>query len=1006
MAALTYNILLTLTVLCLQHILCQTTDLQYTIEEEKPAGVFVGNVANDANLDDKYGFEVLEELRYSFLQGQGPNKEISEILSIEEDTGIIRTATWVDREALCQQRQECSVKLDVAVTPSAYFEIITVQVEIRDINDHAPKFPSSQIMREISELARPGDRIDLPIAADEDSAEFGIDTYQLQSPSDQFDLDVMDLGSGVTSVQLVLKEALDRELVDFYQLRVLALDKGTSTINTGSVLVNITVVDGNDHRPYFQNATYSVSVPENFPVNRSIIRVQAFDADIGSNGLITYSFAPGTDSQITQAFGINSQNGQIYLKGKLDYENQVSYNLVIAARDGGENSQPALTTVIVKVQDLNDNSPQIAVNALTASGNAQISETSKVGTFVAHVSVVDIDAGINGDFSCKLDNNKFRLEKLQQTQYKIVTADVFNREEQSSYSVTVTCQDFGDPPNLSTEAITVSVLDENDHAPEFGSTGNLHAEIKENNHVNAFIIKINATDLDEGPNADITFSLHGSQAEYFTIHPKLGTVRAAYVFDYESIQRFEFQVMAQDNGVPPQSAVITLKVTVLDANDESPRFSQSAYEFQVVENQPIGMEIGIVQATDADSEPFNKIEYSIVPGKASQVFAIDTNSGHLRTRIHLDREQYSIYHMTILATNTGSSPPLSGTTEAVVTVKDENDNAPTIDFPNQQNKTVVISNLVPVGYKVGYIRAHDVDDDKNSKLMFSISGGNEGNSFLIDSQTGLITTNAKFDRMKYKSYDILISVGDHGFPQRLAVASLNITVDDSVPFEGPLENESLIGSGNLTIVLAVAIPSAIVVVVLLVAIVITILQIQRRRQGQSKWRLQMLKLWKEDGGANKESSSDDVIDSSSAATGGIAGSEIPIVTTDHTLQQQQHHQASHPNKQVSFNLKKSNRASHENEAFVSDSTTPAGQKTNPEVSCYILSDTSQYCFLNLSAQSEACHVLRATLRYATVFLMTPKRQNCALSYITRSETSHTFMSHLVRLTQIRYTSVL
>ena len=281
--------------------------------------------------------------------------------------------------------------------------------------------------------------------------------------------------------------------------------------------------------------------------------------------------------------------------------------------------------------------------------------------------------------------------------------------------------------------------------------------------------------------------------------------------------------------------------------------------------------------------------------------------------------------------------------------------------------------------------------------MFSISGGNEGNSFLIDSQTGLITTNAKFDRMKYKSYDILISVGDHGFPQRLAVASLNITVDDSVPFEGSLENESLIGSDNLTIVLAVAIPSAIVVVVLLVAIVITILQIQRRRQGQSKWRLQMLKLWKEDGGANKESSTDDVIDASSAATGGIAGSEIPIVTTDHTLQQQQQH-ASHPNKQVSFNLKKSNRASHENEAFVSDSTTPAGPKTNPEVSDYISPDTSQYCFLNLSAQSEACHVLRATLRYVTTFLMTPKHQNCALSYITRSGTSHTFMSHLVRLT--------
>ena len=993
-----YHILLTLTVLCLHHTLCQATDLQYTIEEEKPAGVFVGNVANDANLSDKYGFEVLAKLRYSFLQGQSPDKEISEILSIEEDSGIIRTATWVDREALCQQRQECSVKVDVAVTPAAYFEIITVQVEIRDVNDHAPKFPSSQISREISEMARAGDRIDLPIATDDDSAEFGINSYQLSSPSEKFELDVTDHGNGVTTVQLVLKEALDREHVDFYQVTVQALDKGTSTVNTGTLLVNITVVDGNDHHPYFQNATYSVSVQENFPVNRSIIQVQAFDADIGNNGLITYSFAPGTDSQITQVFDINSQNGRIYLKGKLDYEKQVSYNLVIAARDGGENSQPALTTVIVNVQDLNDNSPQIAVNALTASGNAQVSEASKVAAFVAHVSVVDNDAGINGDFSCTLDNNKFRLEKLQQTQYKIVTNDEFDRETQATYSVTVTCQDFGDPPNLSAETITVSILDENDHAPEFGSKGNLKANIRENNHVNALVIKINATDLDEGPNADITFKLQGSQAEYFSIHPKLGTVRAAYVFDYEAIQRFEFQVVAEDKGTPSKSSVVTLEVTVLDTNDESPRFPQPTYQFEVVENQPIGMEIGIVQATDADSEPYNKIEYSIVPSHASQVFAIDTNSGHLRTRIHLDREQYSRYHMTILATNMGASPPLSGTAEVVVKVIDENDNAPVIDFPNQQNKTVIISNNVPVGYEVGFIKAHDIDSDKNSKLMFSISGGNEGNSFLIDSQTGLIRTNAKFDKINHKSYDILISVGDHGFPQRLAVATLNITIDQAVPYDGRQDSESLIGNSNLTIVLAVAISSAVIVVVLIVAIVITKLKMQRRRQGQSKWRLQMLKLWKEDSGANKESSTDDAINSADAAAGGIAGNEIPIVTTDHTMQQQQQ-QASYQNnnKQVSFNLKKSNHTVHENKAYVSDSAAPVvGQKAHPEVSDYITPSVTCHSivFFYLSSLSLMCHMSKATLHYVTTLIIAPNHYYRTLSYITRSGTVTPFLCHI------------
>ena len=229
--------------------------------------------------------------------------------------------------------------------------------------------------------------------------------------------------------------------------------------------------------------------------------------------------------------------------------------------------------------------------------------------------------------------------------------------------------------------------------------------------------------------------------------------------------------------------------------------------------------------------------------------------------------------------------------------------------------------------------------------------------------------------MKYKSYDILISVGDHGFPQRLAVASLNITVDEAVPYDGTRDDESLIGNGNLTIVLAVAIPSAIVVVVLLVAIVITILQIQRRRQGQSKWRLQMLKLWKEDGGANKESSTDDVINPSNSAAGGIAGNEIPIVTTDRTLQQQQQQQqASYSNKQVSFNLKKKpSHSSHENDAFVSDSAPPAGQKVNPEVSHCIVSCLTRLRIVVLICQHNlrACHASPTTLRYATTFLMTP-----------------------------------
>ena len=106
----------------------------------------------------------------------------------------------------------------------------------------------------------------------------------------------------------------------------------------------------------------------------------------------------------------------------------------------------AHATVIVRVMDVNDSPPQISINTLTETGEAEISESSKIKTFVAHVSVGDLDSGANGEVKCSLDSDKFKLEKMYKSQYKIVTAAEFDREVRDSYSIQLECEDGGEMP--------------------------------------------------------------------------------------------------------------------------------------------------------------------------------------------------------------------------------------------------------------------------------------------------------------------------------------------------------------------------------------------------------------------------------------------------------------------------------------------------------------------------------------------------------------------------------
>jgi len=207
--------------------------LEYTIHEEVQVETFVGNVATDAGFDRKYPPDTFGQLRYGFLTLPSAGDLI--YFSIDKRTGVIRTATVIDREAACTDSRllatsgrdnRCSIKFDVAVRPIEYFRIVRVRVEITDINDNTPTFSPDFLALEISESVQPGTEFALPPAEDADGPNFRVAHYDLRqvlpppavsSTGEPFSLSVRGRPGGNFQLRLVVRSLLDREAVDVYR---------------------------------------------------------------------------------------------------------------------------------------------------------------------------------------------------------------------------------------------------------------------------------------------------------------------------------------------------------------------------------------------------------------------------------------------------------------------------------------------------------------------------------------------------------------------------------------------------------------------------------------------------------------------------------------------------------------------------------------------------------------------------------------------------------------------
>ncbi|XP_026185838.1 protocadherin gamma-A11-like isoform X8 [Mastacembelus armatus] len=614
------QVLLFFSVISLCSVLGQVS---YSIPEEMPKGSLVGNMAKDFGLDVK-------RLKSGKARIFTPDSD--EYIELNNERGVLLIKNRIDREALCGQTTPCALHFQIILENP--MEFYSVTIEITDVNDNPPSFDKSDVKFKISESAVRGAKFILDRAVDHDVGSNGLQTYKLE-PTDNFILKLQDQADGTKNVEMVLEKPLDREKHEHLSLVLTAVDGGEPQM-TGTMQILITVLDVNDNAPVFTQSVYKASIQENAVVGSAVVKVTATDADHGSNGRITYSISNILD-HARGLFEVNDENGEIRLKGNVDYEKARTFQLNVRASDDGGLVDSC--KVIIDVMDMNDNKPDIHI----MSKSNVITEDATPGTVVTMINIQDADSGENGQVQCSINNNiPLVLKSTTNNFYSLVTDSELDRETASEYNITVTCSDEGVPSLSSSVTLTLQISDVNDNAPVF-ERSSYEAYIVENNTPGLSIFTVKARDADWKQNARVSYILEDSSvngvpvSSYVSVSADSGVIHAVRSLDYEQIKDFQFRVKAQDGGSPPLSSNVTVKILVQDQNDNPP---QVLYPVQtggsvVAEMVPRSADVGYlvtkVVAVDVDSGQNAWLSYKLQKATDRALFEVGLQNGEIRT---------------------------------------------------------------------------------------------------------------------------------------------------------------------------------------------------------------------------------------------------------------------------------------------------------------------------------------------------------------------------------------
>ncbi|KAL2094503.1 hypothetical protein ACEWY4_009222 [Coilia grayii] len=505
-------------------------------------------------------------------------------------------------------------------------------------------------------------------------------------------------------------------------------------------------------------------------------------------------------------FQLNVKTGELVTDDRIDRDEICGRNTKCSLEIEVVAQNPhSLYRIRVNVLDVNDNSPTFPVTSLSLN----ITEFANPGERFNLPTAEDSDTGSNSLKSYRLNpNDYFSLDTQSDGQQglsaELVLQKALDREKQAVINLVLTAIDGAKPPKSGSLSIKIDVLDINDNYPVFSKTL-YKVQVPENVAVGTNIVSVTATDADTGDNSEIQFSFvgHGNSKMYdlFFINTDSGEISMHGSLDFEENPAIELRVQATDKGSPPRTTQCKVLVEVIDVNDNAPEITVTPLLQMVKEDTKPGTAVALVKVSDKDGGKNGEIK-SIIKDKGP--FKLETNYENYYSLVVdgiLDREKYSHYNVTVVATD-GGSPPLASTSDFTVYVSDVNDNAPR--FPEPQIPVYIKENI-PVGSLITTVTAYDPDLNENAKLSYSVVDSKSNipiSSFIsLNSDSGEIFTMQSFNYEEMKKFTFQVQATDSGVPALSSNVTVHVLIldeNDNTPvILPPYSDQGSVNSENI-----------------------------------------------------------------------------------------------------------------------------------------------------------------------------------------------------------------
>ncbi|XP_060538259.1 protocadherin-15 isoform X1 [Pantherophis guttatus] len=584
--------------------------------------------------------------------------------------------------------------------------------------------------------------------------------------------------------------------------------------------VRIVVRDRNDNSPQFQQEQYYITVNELTPVGTTIFtgfsgNRGATDIDDGPNGQIEYviQYNP-SDPTSNRTFDIPlTLSGAIVLRERLNYEEKSRYFVIVQANDRAQNlveRRTSTTTLTVDVLDGDDLGPMFLpcilvfntrdCRPLTYQASLpELTDPARVNPInvTPPIQAIDQDRniqpasdrpGILYSVLVGTPEDYSQYFSMNATTAKLSLLKPINRDFHQKFDLVIKAEQDNGHPLPAFANLHIEVLDENNQKPFF-TKSTYEGFISESSPVGTTIsdnqnltspLQIIALDNDVEETKDPLLHLFLNDYNTFFTVTQTGIARYLTLLqpvDREFQQLYTFSITASD-GVQ-ESFPVTINIFVLDANDNSPTFSNISYNVKIYTDMRPGESVIKLTAMDADEGPNGQIRYEILAGDQGD-FIINDKTGLITIAPAITLVVGRSYALTVKASDRA---PLAQKRSSITTVYIEvlppNNQSPP-RFP-QQMYSLELSEAMRIGAILLNLQATDREGDP---IKYLIQNGDPQHVFNLSETSGLLALGKPLDRESTDRYILIVTASD-GRPDGTSTATVNVVVTD-VNDNGPV----------------------------------------------------------------------------------------------------------------------------------------------------------------------------------------------------------------------------